>query len=84
MPPNRWCECNFALGDAAGKVCDEIYLVGKMRSKPMTDALEKQGFDKNRVFVVSSFKEAMAKLAPTLDKNCAVLLENDLPDNYLK
>lgn len=77
-------ECNFALGDAAGKVCDEIYLVGKMRSKPMTDALEKQGFDKNRVFVVSSFKEAMAKLAPTLDKNCAVLLENDLPDNYLK
>ena len=65
-------------------MCDEIYLVGKMRSKPMTDALEKQGYDKEKIFVVSSFKEAMEKLVPTLDGNCAVLFENDLPDNYLK
>ena len=77
-------ECNFALGEAAGRVCDEIYLVGQKRSKPMTDALEKQGYPAERVFVVSSFREAMAKLAPTLDKSCAVLFENDLPDNYLK
>ena len=77
-------ECNYALGEAAGRVCDEIYLVGKMRSKPMTDALEKQGYDKDRVFVVSSFKEAMEKLIPTLDDSCVVLFENDLPDNYLK
>ena len=77
-------ECNFALGEAAGRVCDEIYLVGRMRSKPMTDALEKQGYDKDRIFVVSSFKEAMEKLIPTLDDSCVVLFENDLPDNYLK
>ena len=50
----------------------------------MTDALEKQGYDKDRIFVVSSFKEAMGKLIPTLDDSCVVLFENDLPDNYLK
>ena len=77
-------ECNYNLGLEAGKVCDEIYLVGHERAKPMADALEKLGFDKGCVHVTASFKEAMALLTPTLDQTCVVLFENDLPDNYLK
>ncbi len=76
-------EANYALGLEATKYCDIIILVGKNRSKPMTDAISTTDFNKDNVYVVSSFKEAMEKYIPLADKNSVVLLENDLPDNYL-
>jgi len=76
-------ESNYALGLEAAKYCDIIVLVGKNRSKPMIDAISTTDFDINNVKVVSSFKEAMDFYIPIADKNSVVLLENDLPDNYL-
>ena len=49
----------------------------------MTDAINTTDFDKNNVYVAGSFKEAMAIYTPMADKDSVVLLENDLPDNYL-
>ena len=80
---SREYDCNYALGLEATKHCDTIILVGKNRSKPMMDAINTTNFDQNNVYVVSSFKEAMDIYTPTADKNSVVLLENDLPDNYL-
>ena len=77
-------ECNYNLGLECTKHCDEIILVGKERSKPMTDAIATTEFDKDRVHVVGTFKDAMALMQNMLDENCAVLFENDLPDNYAK
>ena len=76
-------EANYALGLEAAKYCDIIILVGKNRSKPMMDAINTTDFDKNNVYVVSSFKEAMEVYTPKADKMSVVLIENDLPDNYL-
>lgn len=76
-------ECNYNLGLQAAKYCDEIILVGKNRSKPMSDAIATTDFDKEKLYVVSSFAEAMEIYAPTTNINSVVLLENDLPDNYL-
>ena len=76
-------EANYALGLEAAKYCDIIILVGKNRSKPMLDAVNTTDFDKNNVYVVSSFKEAMEVYTPKADKMSVVLIENDLPDNYL-
>ena len=76
-------ESNYALGLEAAKYCDIIILVGKNRSKPMLDAVNTTDFDKNNVYVVSSFKEAMEVYTPKADKMSVVLIENDLPDNYL-
>ncbi len=76
-------ECNFNLGACAAKYCDDIILVGLNRSKPIRDGVESTDFDKSRLHTVKSFKDAMALYAPTADKNSIVLLENDLPDNYL-
>jgi UDP-N-acetylmuramoyl-tripeptide--D-alanyl-D-alanine ligase len=76
-------ECNYNLGLEAAKHCDIIILVGKNRSKPMMDAIATTDFPKDKVFVASSFREAMEIYMPFCDNTSIVLLENDLPDNYL-
>ena len=76
-------EANYNLGLEAAKYCDIIILVGENRSKPMRDAIATTDFDKENVFVVKSFADAMTVCTPIVDSNTVVLLENDLPDNYL-
>ncbi len=76
-------ECNYNLGVRAGQTCDQIVLVGMNRSKPIADGVRSTAFAQENLHVVPSFKDAMALITPTLDENCVVLLENDLPDNYL-
>lgn len=75
---------NYKLGLAATKVCDEIILVGQNRSKPMTDAIATTDYDTSKVHIVSSFKEALGVIESFADSNTVFLVENDLPDNYLK
>lgn len=77
-------ECNKALGHAAADVCDKIIFVGKERSKPMVDGVNETDFNKDNMFIASSFKEAMEIYTGFADNNTVVLLENDLTDNYLK
>lgn len=81
---DREYDCNFALGQEAAKYCDNIILVGKNRSKPIFDGVIKQGFNKENVYVVGSFKEAMDLYLKTVTEDSVVLIENDLPDNYLE
>ncbi len=76
-------ECNYNLGEACAKHCDVIILVGKNRSKPIAEGVNSQGFNKDNLHIVSSFKEAMEIYSTFADNNTCVLLENDLPDNYL-
>lgn len=75
--------CNYALGLEAADKCDIIIFVGKNRSKPMVDAVNSTEFAKENLFVASSFLEAMEIYSRFADSNTVVLLENDLPDNYL-
>lgn len=74
---------NYNLGLAAAEKCDIIILVGQNRSIPLRDAINTTDFNKDNVFVVSSFAEAMERLRVLTDKNTVTLIENDLPDNYL-
>ena len=76
-------ECNYNLGLEAAKYCDIMIFVGKNRSKPMTDAAKAANFPEDKVFVAQSFREAMEIYSKFADSNSVVLLENDLPDNYL-
>lgn len=76
-------DCNYALGLECAKICDIIIFVGKNRSKPMVDAVNTTEFNKENMFVASSFKEASKIFSRFADNNTAVLIENDLPDNYL-
>lgn len=76
-------DCNYALGLEAAKMCDIIILVGKNRSKPMADAVNTTDFPKSKLFVAASFSEAMGIYSQFADSNTVLLIENDLPDNYL-
>lgn len=76
-------ECNFNLGLETADKCDIIIFVGINRSKPMVDAVNTTEFDKSNMFVAASFKEAMEIYSRFADKNTVLLIENDLPDNYL-
>ncbi len=76
-------ECNRALGRAAAGVCDKIILVGKRRSVPLADGVREAGFNEENLFVADSFRNAMELYSSFADSNTVVLLENDLPDNYL-
>ena len=76
-------ECNYNLGLEASKYCDIMIFVGKNRSKPMTDAAKALNFPTDKVYVADSFMDAMGIYSKFADNNTVVLLENDLPDNYL-
>ena len=80
----REYECNFQLGAAAAKVCDVVILVGINRSKPLAEGVKSTDFNTENLHIVASFKDAMAVFSKIADNNTVVLLENDLPDNYLK
>ena len=77
-------ECNKALGKAAALVCDKIIFVGKKRSKPLVEGAKDANFNEDNMYIASSFIEAMEIYSAFADENTVVLLENDLPDNYLK
>ena len=79
----RQHDCNFALGLEAAKICDIIIFVGINRSAPLKEGAMSQHFPEDKLFVAASFKEAMEIYSGFADKNTVVLLENDLPDNYL-
>ena len=74
---------NYRLGLAAAKTCDYIILVGRRRAIPLNDAISKSDFDLSKRYIVGSFKEAVEVLSTFADSNTVVLVENDLPDNYL-
>jgi len=76
-------DCNFRLGLECADKCDIIIFVGINRSKPMVDAVNTTEFDKSKMFVAASFKEAMEIYSRFADNNTVLLIENDLPDNYL-
>lgn len=77
-------ECNYNLGKEAAVCADVIILVGKQRSKPIADGVAAGGFNKDNLYIVSSFKEASEIFTPMCNKDTVLLFENDLPDNYLK
>ena len=80
---DREYDCNFDLGLETARECDIIIFVGEKRSKPMTDAVKTTDFDIANMFVAASFREAMEIYSRFADSNTVLLIENDLPDNYL-
>lgn len=77
-------EYNYKLGQQAARYCDKIILVGEQRSMPLRKGAQDADFATENLFVVSGFQAALALLQGMCNPDTVVLLENDLPDNYLK
>ena len=77
-------ECNYEFGKQASKVCDFVALVGKKQTESILKGLKDAGYPDEKIFVADNLNEAITKvysLNPNAKK--VILLENDLPDNFL-
>lgn len=75
---------NKEVGVYAADKCDYAVLVGKEQTKPIQDGLREAGFPEGRVILVDSLQEAFQMVnAIPAEKQKVVLIENDLPDNYV-
>jgi UDP-N-acetylmuramoyl-tripeptide--D-alanyl-D-alanine ligase len=75
---------NEEFGRQAAAVCDYIFLVGERQAVPIRRGIEAAGFDMSRVTVTHTVEEAISgAYAVQHAGRKVILLENDLPDNYL-
>ena len=74
-------QLNRELGEKAAACCDYAVLIGEKQTAPIREGLLGAGFDAARVKTFPTFNEGM-EFAKSLDGCKAVLIENDLPDNY--
>ena len=74
---------NQEFGRQIAKVADYAILVGKNQTIPIQEGINKENYDKEKLFIVDNIKEAL-DIAYKIkgEKPKAILLENDLPDNY--
>ena len=74
---------NREFGRQIAKVADYAILVGKNQTIPIQEGINKENYDKEKLFIVDNIKEALdIAYKIKADKQKAILLENDLPDNY--
>ena len=76
-------EFNKQFGKNAKGCADYFILVGKKQAKPIYDGLIEAKEDKKKIFIVDTINEALSKANELASENRVMLLENDLPDNYL-
>ena len=76
-------EINKELGKAAASACDFAILVGEKQAEPIYAGLKEEKYPQEKVFVAKNLEEALVKMNQIMDNTSVILLENDLPDNYL-
>lgn len=82
-------EMNRRLGRHAARYCDFIIIVGQNRSPAIMDGARRAGYNESNIYVADHIHDALEK-ADQLSRDLTeeegpmtVLLENDLPDNFL-
>ena len=73
-------DANAELGRNIAGVCDMAILVGS-RAKTIKASAMEAGMPEERIKTAMSL-DAAKKILATLPDGCAILFENDLPDNY--
>lgn len=76
-------ELNKEFGRKAAFSADYIVLVGEKQAVPIKDGIEETDFDKEKLYVAKDINDALAFVYGITDVPSVVLLENDLPDNFL-
>jgi UDP-N-acetylmuramoyl-tripeptide--D-alanyl-D-alanine ligase len=81
---------NQKLGEQAARYCDFMIFVGKNRAEPLLAGALKGGFSKDKTYVAKDIHDAihmadiLAGDMEQAENPMFVLLENDLPDNYIR
>ena len=80
---NKSYEINKELGKKAAKSCDYIILVGVKQTMPILEGVKEAKFPEKNVYIAKHLDDALQRMNNIIDSNSVVLIENDLPDNYL-
>ncbi len=74
---------HIKFGKQMGSIANDIIIVGENAKNPLKRGTEESGFSKDHLYFMKTVKEALDKLPDLVQgKKVAVLLENDLPDQY--
>ncbi len=76
-------EINRNLGKKAAECADYVILVGTEQTVPILNGLKDRHYPKENTFVAKNLQEALQEMNRITTKDTVILLENDLPDNYL-
>jgi len=76
-------EENFKLGARMAKVADKVIIVNEINKQALTDGLLSQKFKAENIFFARNLEEAKPIYSGLLNPGDVLLIENDLPDNYL-
>lgn len=76
-------EINRELGRKSAECADYIILVGVEQTKPIHTGLKDRHYPENQIYVAKNLNDALIKMNQITSSNTVILLENDLPDNYL-
>ena len=76
-------EINSELGRNAADSSDFVILVGAKQTVPILKGLKEKNYPDDKIFIAKNLQEALSKMNQIVDNNSVILLENDLPDNYL-
>ena len=74
---------NMELGKEAAEAADFIILVGEKQAEPIKKGILEKKYDEKKLYIAKDLNDAIAKMNQVAKDNSVVLLENDLPDNYL-
>lgn len=74
---------NQELGRNAAESSDYIILVGAEQAVPIYEGIREKNYPESQVFIATNLEEALKKMNEIITKDSVILLENDLPDNYL-
>lgn len=80
---DRATEINQELGRNAAQSSDFIILVGANQTVPIYNGIIEKNYPKSKIFIAKNLQEALSKMNEIITTDSVVLLENDLPDNYL-
>lgn len=76
-------ELNRKMGRQAAHSADFIVLVGEKQAKPLAEGVREEGFPEERLYIAEDINDALSYVYKITDVPSVVLLENDLPDNFL-
>lgn len=75
---------NYEFGKEAARYCDYIVPVGRKQTESIQKGVLDTDFDREHFYVAEDLQDAMKYVYGILtNQKLIVLLENDLPDNYL-
>ena len=80
---NKSEEINKELGKKSTKCCDYIILVGAQQTVPIYNGIIEEGYPESHLYIAKNLQDALSQMNRIITPDSVVLLENDLPDNYL-